>query len=65
MARTPPTTEPHVERPGRAVDLHTDETLDPAILGLADLAHLVTATGFPHGVVASHCIGSSRGKPHT
>ena len=26
---------------GSAVDLHTDETLDPAVVGLADLAELV------------------------
>lgn len=41
---------------GVGVDLHTDETLDGSILGLADLAELVTATGFAHGVTASHCV---------
>lgn len=42
-----------VERP---VDLHTDETLDPAILALADLADRVTRSGFSFGVTASHCV---------
>ncbi len=40
---------------GIGVDLHTDETLDPAIEGLAQLADLVLA-GFPHPVTASHCV---------
>jgi cytosine deaminase len=40
---------------GRPVDLHMDETLDPAMLGLEDLAQLV-AEGFPHRVTASHCV---------
>jgi cytosine deaminase len=38
------------------VDLHTDETLDPSVLGLADLAELVVKLGFPHRVTASHCV---------
>jgi cytosine deaminase len=41
---------------GRPVDFHTDETLDAAVLHLADLADLVTKTGFPHRVAASHCV---------
>jgi len=41
---------------GRPIDLHTDETLDPAVLHLSQLADLVTRTGFPHGVTASHCV---------
>jgi cytosine deaminase len=41
---------------GRAVDLHTDETLDPAIDGLGDLAAHVLATGFERPVTASHCV---------
>ena len=41
---------------GLPVDLHTDETLDPAVGGLAELAELVAATGFPHPVTASHCV---------
>jgi len=40
---------------GRAVDLHTDETLED-VDGLADLADLVIKTGFPHPVTASHCV---------
>jgi cytosine deaminase len=40
---------------GRPVDLHMDETLNPAMLGLADLASLVI-DGFPHAVTASHCV---------
>jgi cytosine/creatinine deaminase len=41
---------------GRPIDLHTDETLDPAVLHLSQLADLVAETGFPHGVTASHCV---------
>lgn len=41
---------------GLPVDLHTDETLDPTVDGLAELAALVTASGFPHPVTASHCV---------
>ncbi|CAB4889494.1 unannotated protein [freshwater metagenome] len=41
---------------GCGVDLHTDETLNPDKLGLEDLAQRVIATGFPHGVTASHCV---------
>jgi cytosine deaminase len=37
------------------VDLHTDETLDPAVLGLLDLVEMVEA-GFPHATTASHCV---------
>jgi cytosine deaminase len=40
---------------GLPVDLHTDETLDPTMLALDDLACRVVATGFPHRVTASHC----------
>ncbi len=40
---------------GVGVDLHTDETLDPDVLGLADLAEMVLA-GFEHPVTASHCV---------
>ncbi|RMH81765.1 MAG: hypothetical protein D6683_03465 [Actinomyces sp.] len=38
---------------GVGVDLHVDETLDPGVLGLADLARL--ARDFPQAVTASHC----------
>jgi cytosine deaminase len=41
---------------GLPVDLHTDETLDASICGLADLAERVLASGFPHAVTASHCV---------
>jgi cytosine deaminase len=41
---------------GLPVDLHTDETLDPTMLTLEYLAQRVTATGFTHGVTASHCV---------
>jgi cytosine deaminase len=40
---------------GVGVDLHTDETLDPTVLGLEYLAQRVLA-GFPHPVTASHCV---------
>lgn len=48
---------------GVGVDLHTDETLDPSVLGLADLADLVTRTGFAHPVTASHCVSLSMQPP--
>lgn len=41
---------------GLPLDLHTDETLDPARLSLEDLAERVVAGGFPHRVTASHCV---------
>lgn len=41
---------------GIPLDLHTDETLNPEMLGLADLAQRVIDTGFPYGVTASHCV---------
>jgi len=41
---------------GVPLDLHTDETLNPAILTLETMADLVTRTGFPHQVTASHCV---------
>ncbi|MCU1390948.1 MAG: codA [Ilumatobacteraceae bacterium] len=41
---------------GRSVDLHTDETLDPAKLALEHLARRIVETGFPHRVAASHCV---------
>ena len=41
---------------GLPIDLHTDETLNPAMLALEDLAERVMASGFPHGVTASHCV---------
>ena len=41
---------------GVPMDLHTDETLNPRMLTLATMADLVTRTGFPHQVTASHCV---------
>jgi cytosine/creatinine deaminase len=41
---------------GRPIDLHTDETLNPAVLHLPQLADLVAETGFPYGATASHCV---------
>jgi cytosine deaminase len=38
------------------IDLHTDETLDPAKLAVRDLARMVVARGFTAGAVASHCV---------
>ncbi|WP_162907338.1 amidohydrolase family protein [Allorhizocola rhizosphaerae] len=38
------------------LDLHVDEMLDPDPCTLALLADAVLATGFEHGVVASHCV---------
>jgi cytosine deaminase len=58
-AATRPATEIYLDiaaEHGLPVDLHTDETLDATVDGLADLAALVTATGFPHRVTASHCV---------
>jgi cytosine/creatinine deaminase len=40
---------------GVGVDLHTDETLDPSVMGLEYLSRQVLA-GFPHRVTASHCV---------
>ncbi len=41
---------------GKGVDLHTDETLNPQMLALEDLADRVLATGFALPVTASHCV---------
>lgn len=41
---------------GLPLDLHVDETLDPARFALADLAERVIASRFPHRVAASHCV---------
>jgi cytosine deaminase len=41
---------------GAAVDLHVDEGLDVDGCTLPLLADAVTRTGFPYGVVASHCV---------
>jgi cytosine/creatinine deaminase len=44
---------------GLPMDLHTDETLNPSMLALEDLADRVIASGFPHPVSASHCVSLS------
>lgn len=44
------------EAAGLPVDLHTDETLDPAVLTVLDMAEQVESTGFANGVTASHCV---------
>jgi cytosine/creatinine deaminase len=41
---------------GRPLDLHMDETLDPRVLWLEDLAELVAGAGLERGVTASHCV---------
>ena len=43
----------------RAVDMHTDETLDPDADGLSILAEMVASTGFTNPVTASHCVSLS------
>ncbi len=45
------------------LDLHTDETLDAAKFALPYLAERVQATGFAHGVTASHCVSLGM-QPH-
>jgi len=44
---------------GVGMDLHVDETLDPKMLTLRDLARRVSEIGFPHPVTASHCVSLS------
>ena len=41
---------------GIDVDLHTDETLDPSVLTLRELARQVGSRGFDGSVTASHCV---------
>ena len=48
---------------GVGVDLHTDETLDENVDGLADLAAHVTASGFELPVTASHCVSLGMQSP--
>lgn len=43
-------------RHGVPLDLHVDEWLHPDPCSLELLADAVTATGFPHGVIAGHCV---------
>lgn len=44
---------------GLALDLHTDETLDPRATALADLADKVVVSGHTGAVTASHCVALS------
>jgi cytosine deaminase len=48
---------------GVPLDLHTDETLDPAKLTLSTMADLVARTGFEHRVTASHCVSLAVQQP--
>ena len=41
---------------GIDIDLHTDETLDPSVLTLRELARQVNDKGFDGSVAASHCV---------
>lgn len=41
---------------GVGLDLHVDETLDPTMLSLEDLARKVVSEGFEFPVTASHCV---------
>ena len=41
---------------GIGIDLHVDETLDPSVFTLRELAHQVQGSGFEHPVTASHCV---------
>jgi cytosine deaminase len=45
------------------VDLHMDETLDPHMLHLPDLARQVMDTGFTNTVTASHCVSLGMQSP--
>lgn len=47
------------ERAGCRVDLHLDETLDPAVQNLAELARLTLEHGMQGRVAASHCCSLS------
>lgn len=44
---------------GVGLDLHVDETLDPSMTRLVDLARLVSERGFDAPVTASHCVSLS------
>ncbi len=41
---------------GLPIDFHIDETLDPTMLTLRELARQIQKTGFSHPVTASHCV---------
>ncbi|EQD87026.1 cytosine deaminase [Saccharopolyspora erythraea D] len=50
---------------GRLVDLHTDETTDPAVLSLRELAAETARTGMGGRVTASHCVSLGQQDPAT
>jgi cytosine/creatinine deaminase len=50
---------------GLMVDLHTDETLNPEMLAVQDLAQRVIASGFTQRVAASHCVSLGVQSPST
>ncbi|MGF1647786.1 MAG: amidohydrolase family protein [Kineosporiaceae bacterium] len=50
---------------GVAVDLHADETTDPASDDLAVLAAAVVGRAFPYGATASHCVSLGSQPPGT
>ncbi len=50
---------------GLGVDLHVDETLDPSMLTLRDLARAVVGSGVGPGVTASHCVSLGMQSPAT
>ena len=48
---------------GVGLDLHVDETLDPDMTRLVDLARIVRDRGFSDPVTASHCVSLSMQSP--
>lgn len=52
------------EAVGAPIDLHTDETLNPRMLAVSDLARMVVERGFVAGAVASHCVALGVQPPH-
>ncbi len=48
---------------GLAMDMHVDETLDPAMLTIRDLARAVIDSGFAGRVTASHCVSLGMQSP--
>ena len=48
---------------GINIDLHTDETLDPSVLTLRELARQVDDRGFDGSVTASHCVSLGMQSP--
>lgn len=50
---------------GLPLDLHVDETLDPHLCSVADLAQRVISSGFPYHVAASHCVSLIMQPPAT